>query len=370
MPKIKILFCLETIGWGGVESRRLSIVQSLDLNKYEIKIVCTKAIGLFKIKLENLGVEIFEVGEFKSFFEFKKLLLVRKIIKKYQPSIIHGGVFEGNTMAVISSRFIPGNKVILEETSDPKNRSKKAHFLLKLYSIFADKFIAISPSVLKYLINQVKIHPSKVVLITNGVPFPRFVSSSEIHSLRKNLGINDSNFVIGSVGRLLNFHKRFTDIIKAVSLLPENLNVKILIVGEGPDKELIKETAHELGLEHNLILAGLQMDTAPYYQLMDVFCLVSYMEGFGLVFVEAMFNELAVIGSKVGGIVDIIDDNENGFLVNPQDPKEVSIKIDMLMYNDRLRKEMGINGFNKANREFSVERYTNEVKQLYDSILL
>ena len=370
MEKIKILYCLETIGWGGVESRRFSIAQSLDLNKFEIKIICTKALGVYKTKFNDLGIEIYEVGEFKSAFEFQKLKYVRSIIKKFHPTIIHGGVFEGNTMAVLSSLFIPKMKIIIEETSDPRNRSSKAHFLLKIYSILADKFIAISPSVEDYLINRLKVTVSKVALITNGVPFPRKVDANEVQGLKEELGIKDGDFVIGSVGRLRDFHKRFSDIIKAVSFMSSRVNIKILIVGEGPDKDFLQETADDLGLADNLIMVGLQMDTAPYFQLMDVFCLASYMEGFGLVVVEAMFHKLPVIGTKVGGIVNIIDDKETGFLVDPQNPKGIADLISILKQEEELRVSMGIKGFLKASMYYSVKRYTDEVKQLYNEILV
>lgn len=369
MDKVKILFCLETIGWGGVENRRFSLVQSLDLNKYEIKIVCTKVVGEYKLKFENLGIEIFEVGEFKKAFEIKKLLIVRSIIKKFRPDIIHGGVFEGNTMAILASLFIPKIQVIIEETSDPRNRSSFAHLLLKIYSFFALKFVAISPSVKDYLIRKVKVNSSKVVLINNGVPFPRNVSSFEVKTLKEKLKINDSDFVIGSVGRLRDFHKRYSDIIKAVALIPFNKNIKILIVGDGPDKSNLKELAKNLGLSENLILVGLQMDTSPYFKLMDVFCLASYMEGFGLVLVEAMFHKLAVIGSKVGGIINIIDDHKTGLLVDPQNPQQIADRINELITNEPFRIEMGINGFEKAVIKYSVNRYTDDVKMLYKQVL-
>ncbi|MBI0397198.1 glycosyltransferase family 4 protein [Cyclobacterium marinum] len=369
MNKIKILFCLETIGWGGVENRRFSLIKSLDLSKYEIKIVCTKAIGLYKSKFESLGIEIFQVGEFKNTFELKKLFYVRTIIKRFKPAIIHGGVFEGNTMAIVSSLFIPGIKVIIEETSDPKNRNFPAHLLLRFYSFFAIKFVAISPSVEDYLINKLKIDSSKVVLINNAVPNPRKVSSIEIKSLKTNLGISDSDFVIGSVGRLRDFHKRFSDIIKAVALIPYNQNIKILIVGDGPDKRNLEELAKNLGMNENMIFVGLQMDTSPYYKLMDIFCLASFMEGFGLVIVEAMYHKLAVIGSKVGGIVDIIDHNKTGFLVDSQNPQQIANQIIRLLENEELRFIMGYNGFQKASMKYAVERYTDEVKALYNGIL-
>ena len=105
IPKIRLLHCIETISSGGVEKMRLTLAQNLNKDKFELKIICTTAKGSIKKQLECEGVEIFEVGDFKSVFEFKKYSRVIEIVRKYNPNIIHGAVFEGTSMATIGGVF-------------------------------------------------------------------------------------------------------------------------------------------------------------------------------------------------------------------------------------------------------------------------
>ena len=368
--KILLLHCIETISSGGVDKLRLTLAQGLDKEKYKLKIICTQAHGALAEGLVKEGVDIYEVGAFKHPFEFSKHRKVLQVIKDYRPHIIHGAVFEGNTMACIGGLRGRVPVIILEETSDPKNRSKKANWLLNTYTRFADRIIAISPSVASYLEHTARIKRHKIQLINNGVETPRAVTEEEIIALKRRYNIGATDLVIGSVGRLRNFHKLFTDIIEAVALLKDFSKIKILIVGEGEDRALIEETAKNLGLESNLVMAGLQADTAPFYQVMDIYCIASHMEGFGLVAAEAMFHQLPVVATAVGGLKDIVIDGETGFLVPSHRPDKIAEKLQVLIGDPELRRSMGAKGLARARAEYSAEAYVGKVHQLYQELLM
>lgn len=368
--KIKILYTQETIGSGGVERRRLNLIKALNQDLYEIKVICTKTQGPLADEMRAAGAEVIEVGKLTKIWDISKYRAVLKVIKNYKPHIIHGAVFEGVLLATVAGRIGKVPIIIAEETSDPQNRSRKANLLLRLITSVADKVVAIAPNVGDYLVNVANISPSKIRVITNGVEKPREVSISELDELRISIGINKNDFVIGSVGRLLDDHKRFTDIIKALPLLKHSDGVKILIVGDGKDKKVIKKVAGELGLSDNLIMVGFQSDTAPYYKLMDVFCLASQREGFGLVAAEAMYHELPVVATKVGGLQDIVIDNETGFLVDAKKPEQIANAVSKLLINRELTQIMGKRGKLRAAQEYSAERYVKEVEDLYEELLV
>lgn len=367
--KIKVLYCQETIHSGGVEQVRLTLAKYLDPNKYEFKIICTYAKGPLAEEMAMNGMEVIPIGGFKHLLEFKQYKKVLKIIKDYKPDIIHGGVFEGVTMATVTGFIGRVPIIIAEETSDPQNRSKKASYLLKLLTLVADRVVGIAPKVSDYLTEVAKISPSKVLTITYGVNDPRVVSQSEIDNLRSALGIQQSEFVIGSVGRLFDDHKKFTNVVKSVALLEQKSKVKILIVGHGNDEELIKNEAYKLGLLENLIMVGYQYDTAPYYKLMDLFCLASQREGLGLVAAEAMLHELPVVATRVGGLQDIVVENETGLLVEPNKPDQMAEAINKLLSNQNLMMSMGSKGKVRAELKYSSKRYVREVDDMYNELL-
>jgi len=357
---IRVLHIMSTVMGGGVERRRLSLAKYFKNTNFEMKLVGTYKDGVIAEQIEENGVEIIEVGDFNGPFHWGKHKEVQKIIDDFKPHIIHGAVYEGVTMAAINGFIKRVPIVLLEETSDPQNRSSKANFLLRIFSFAADRFIAIAPNVADYLKKKAKVSAKKVITINNGVEIPRTVSDLEIMNLKNQYSIKDDDFVVGTVGRLFNDHKKITDIIEAVHLLRELDKLKLIIVGSGKDEELIMQKA---------IFTGYQFDTAPFYKLMDVFCIASQREGFGLVAAEAMLHHLPVIATKVGGLQNVVVDGETGMLIEPHQPREIANSIQKLYNSSELLDLYATNGYNRAIENYTEERYVREVIALYMELL-
>lgn len=366
---IRVLHIMSTVTGGGVERRRLSLAKVFNGTDIQMKLVGTFKSGSIAEQIEENGVEVIEIGDFNGPFHWQKHMKIQKIIDDFKPHIIHGAVFEGVTMAAINGFFKRVPIVLLEETSDPQNRSAKADFLLRIFSFAADKFIAIAPNVADYLSNRAKVSSEKVITINNGVEIPRKVSELEIENLKKQYTIKEDDFVIGTVGRLFNDHKRITDIIEAIHLLKEFPSIKLLIVGSGKDEELIKQRSIDLGVQGRVVFTGYQFDTAPFYRLMDVFCIASQREGFGLVAAEAMLHNLPVIATRVGGLQNVVVDGETGILISPHQPREIADSIKKLYESEELLKKFAYNGYQRAIGNYTEERYVNDVIALYNELL-
>lgn len=366
--KIRVLHCIETISSGGVEQTLLTLIKGLNKEKFDHQIICTWAGGFVAEELENEGVKIIQVGAFRKAIEFRKLMQVIQAVKAYKPHIIHGGVFEGMTMATFGGLFGRVPVVILEETSDPQNRSKKANLLLTIYSFLADKVQAISPEVGEYLIKVTKINKDKVVVIPNGVAKPLVMEDLDIRLSKEKYGIGREDFVIGFVGRLFNDHKRITDLVEAVSLMTYQ-NIRLLIVGDGKDKSLIEQKIEEFGLGKVVVFAGYQADPHIFYDMMDVLCIPSSREGFGLVAVEGMLHKLPVIATQVGGLQKVVEHNKTGFIVPPFSPEAMAKQLNILFSNIDLRTRMGEAGYKRALKKYSADRYCMEIEILYLSTL-
>lgn len=370
--KIKILHIQETIGSGGVERRRLSLAKHLDKDLFEQKFVCTFAKGNIPEEIRAQGFEVIPIGQLKSPFDCKQHRKIQKIIEDYQPDIIHGAVFEGVTMAAINGWLKKVPIIIIEETSDPQNRSWKGNLLMKFFSKVADKVIGVSEAVTEeYLKGKLNLPDNKVVLINNGVALPREISDEETDHAKLEWGINPNDFVIGSVGRMLDdSNKRFSDVIRAFAKFSEGKeNVKLILVGDGPEKETYEKLANDLGIANRTIFTGYKGDVSLFYQLMDVFALVSRNESFGLVLAEAMLNKLPVIATRVGGMKYIVEDQETGFLVEPFQVQEIKEKMEILFLDVETRERFGNNGFEKAMREYTEESYVKNIQELYQSLV-
>ena len=364
---IRVLNVLDTMASGGVERRRLSIAKFLDKSKFELKIICTNAFGPLPDEIRQLGVEVIAIGDLKSFLDVKQHRKVIKVINEFKPHIIHGAVFEGVTMAAINGFFKRVPIIILEETSDPQTRSWKGNLLMKFLSFTADKVIGVSPASTDYLKNKLQLSSRKVLLITNGVAVPKPISQDVVQNLKEKYQIMPDEIVIGSVGRMSSdAHKRFSDLIRAfVILIKKQPKVKLILVGDGPQKVKYIQLVNELKIQNHVVFAGYQSEIGNYYSLFDMFCLVSAYEAFGLVLAEAMLHKLPVVATRVGGIQYIVDDSITGYLVEKFDVKTISEKLEILCLNSALRKQFGENGYNKAMEYYTEKRYVTEVENLY-----
>ena len=364
---IRVLHILDTMASGGVERRRLSIAKFLDTSKFELKIICTNAVGPLPDEIRQLGVEVIAIGDLKSFLDVKQHRKVTKIINEFKPHIIHGAVFEGVTMAAINGFFKRVPIIILEETSDPQNRSWRGNLLIKSFSYLADQFIGVSPAATDYLLHQLKLPKNKVKLINNGVAIPARVSKEEQTFLKNKLNIKEDEIIIGSVGRMSSdAHKRFSDLIEAFALLHKNNpKTKLILVGEGREIENYKRLALALSIKDNVLFTGYQHEIAQYYAIFDVFSLVSAYESFGLVLAEAMLHKLPIVATRVGGMQYIVDDEKTGYLVDKLDVKAIAEKLENLCLDSELRRLFGGHGFDKAMSSYTEERYVREVEFLY-----
>lgn len=368
MGKIRLLQCIETISSGGVEQTRLTLAKHLPKDRFEIKITCSYASGPVAEALQAEGVELIPIGSMKHPFDWNVHKQAQGIIREFKPHVMHGGVFEGNSLTALSGTWMRVPVRIMEETSDPQNRSAMATWLLRQFSKTVDRVTAISPNVERYLLDTARIKRSKVQRINNGVPLPALVSEPQKNAIRKGLGIGEDAVVVGFVGRFFNDHKRMTDLLEAIRLVNEE-KLKLLMVGDGRDRQMVEERIEELGISERVILAGYQSDTAMYYSIMDIFCVPSAREGFGLVAAEAMMHHLPVIASQVGGLADVVVDGVTGYLVPPQNPGILAQCIKKLLIDPNLLQGMGAAGYQRATENFSAARYCRDVELLYLGLL-
>ena len=328
--------------------------------------MCTQALGGLPEKIAAAGVPVIPVGQFKYPLQIGQFIKVWKVIRKYRPHIIHGAVFEGVSMAVLSGKIGRVPVVLSEETSDPVDRSWRGNLLMRGFVYLSDNVVAMAPATVKYLKEVLKTPEEKIKIIHYGVEVDREPGAGEIASLRASLGIGPDDFVVGSVGRLLDAVKRFSDLIKAVSLLrDQKINVKLLIVGDGEDKETLEGLALELGVAEQIIFAGYQSETAPFYGCMDVFGLASSTESFGMVLVEAMLARLPVVATAVGGIPYVVEDRETGILVAPFSPSQLAAAIEELFRDAVLCGKLGEAGYARAMAQFSARAYVQKVEEMY-----
>jgi glycosyltransferase involved in cell wall biosynthesis len=231
--------------------------------------------------------------------------------------------------------------------------------------------IGVSPAVGEYLRSTAKVPKRKVRVINNAVSSAPAVSDDEIAKQRSKFRFSRADFVIGSVGRVVDEHKRFSDLIRAIGIMHDNgfTNAKLIIIGDGPDRVNLERLVQESGLKDHVVFAGYQGEARRFYPLIDVFALASAHEAFGLVLAEAMMAGVPVVATRVGGIPHVLDQGDAGRLVPPFEPDAMADAIGKLIQDADGRKKLGDTGRKYAETHFSAKRYCREIDELYTSLI-
>ncbi|MEO0124580.1 MAG: glycosyltransferase family 4 protein, partial [candidate division WOR-3 bacterium] len=218
----------------------------------------------------------------------------------------------------------------------------------------------------------------KINVIYNGVD-PHIIQNNSMEAekiLESRIGIKLSGrFVIGMVA---NFspQKDHETVIKAVSLLAKKFP-ELVVVFVGSEKiaegtgclERLKSYVSENDLGNYIYFVGEMSNVYAVIPRFDIGLLISNFEGFGNALVEYAMAGKPIIGTAVGGIKEIINDNENGFLINPGDYEELARKIELLLTDSKLRNKMGQISKKVALEKFSVNTWVDNVCALYERIL-
>ncbi len=364
--KVRVTRLLPVLDFGGVETRAVNQCRQMDFEGIDFRICTFWKKGDAAKKIEATGIPIDVLDVAPAIRNPRATLELMRYLREQPTDILHCAINEANFHGSIAGRLSGVACTVVEEVGDPLVRSTRGHAVIGLTMHLANHCVGVSKPVANYLSEDLYVPRSKVTHIDNGVPAVEPPMAEERAEARREFGIPLDAMVVGSVGRLDDKHKRFSHLIEAVSLIssPED-NVYVMIVGEGRDKEAIRNAADELGIGDRVILTGYQSDTRKMYGMMDVFGLLSEQEAFGLVVAEAMFCELPVVVSDVGGMSEIVVEGETGFKVPRLQPDRAAERLASLLDSEEMRVRMGAAGRQRALKKYSTERYTADVRELY-----
>jgi glycosyltransferase involved in cell wall biosynthesis len=142
------------------------------------------------------------------------------------------------------------------------------------------------------------------------------------------------------------------------------------IIGQdGPEKASLLELAAELGITACVEFTSQHYNVNAVYHTFDVFVLGSAHEGFANVIVEAMASGLPVVATRVGGAPEVIEEGITGFMVPPRNPELLAERVGRLLADPCLRETMGLAGYVRAARDFSLQSMVSRYEKLYAEIM-
>lgn len=299
---IRVLQVLGIVAGGGVESVIMNYYEHIDQSKVQFDFIVhdDNKIDITE-KVEKLGGRVYKVTPYyKNPVAF--VWDIYKIIKRHHYRIVHSNM---NTLSVfpLFAAWIAGVPVRILHNHSTTSKLEIKRNILKLIlrplaRLFANRYFACSRLAANWMYGKNMVNKGKVVIIHNAIDLDKFTFNQEKRkALRKELSL-EGKFVIGHVGRFafVKNHEFLIDVFAEV--VKENLEARLILLGDGPLKKHIQQKVKKLGLSGEVQFLGIRNDIADLYNVMDLFLLPSYYEGLPVVGVEAQANGLPMIVSN------------------------------------------------------------------------
>jgi len=285
---------------GGVEAVVLNYYRHLDRNKIEFDFICDSDSTCIPYEeIKSLGGKVILIPPYQKIFKYIKELT--KILKENKYNIVHSHI---NTLSVFPLYCAKKAKVPVRIAHNHSTTNKKEwkrniiKCILKPFSkIFSTEYMSCSEYAGRWLFGNKTFDNNNVYVLNNAVDLNKLKYNLSIRDeYRKKLNIKKEQLVIGNVGRMVET-KNHTFLLDIFKLISEEHDSILVLVGQGPLENYLKQKAKKLGLYDKVIFLGQREDVYNIYQAFDLFVLPSLYEGFGMVLLEAQATNLPCIVS-------------------------------------------------------------------------
>jgi sugar transferase (PEP-CTERM/EpsH1 system associated) len=319
---------------GGLENGLINLIRHMPPERYRHTIVCLKDYTEFHAHIKERGVEIISLNK-REGKDFGHYMRMYKTLRALQPDLIHTRNlcgFEGQLVAALAGIKMRVHGEHGRDMTDLYGKRLKYQLLRRMLRPLIGHFIAVSADLEHWLIDSVGAEPERVSQISNGVDSVQFHPRLGPPAAVGPAGfMQDNVFVIGSVGRMVDV-KDYPTLVDAFLRLiasphPAHQRLRLLIVGDGPERAECLNMLTRAGAGHRAWLPGERTDIAQLLRAMDLFVLPSLGEGSSNTILEAMATGLPVVATAVGGNTELVQPGFTGILVPPRSPDLMAAAI-------------------------------------------
>ncbi len=372
--RLKLTHVITGLSLGGAENSLYKLVSHLDHQKFDISIISLKNQGVFGDRFDALGIPVYScnfsvgIGGLLAPFKLARLLL------KLRPDIVQTWLYHADLIAGIAAKLI-GVKCIIWSirTTDLKQGSWLTAVIRKICALVShlipSKIVVVAQSAkIKHI--QLGYDELKMIVIPNGYDANQFKPDPVlVANLKNEIGIRQTDLVIGCVGRLSEDKGQDILIEASQDVLNKFPDVKFVFIGTGfekTNKALVDSIASRSKLDR-FILMGERNDVNTCFGLMDIFCLPSRTEGFPNVLAEAMLSKLPCVSSDCGDARKLSNGHVSIAKIN--DPMDLADKITQILGLSKIeRRILGQESWSHVSKEYSMDRMVSRYGSLFEQL--
>ncbi len=367
---IKVCHLITDSGTGGAEKILFELVQRLDPDRFQSRVIVMKRPGVIAEEIKAAGVPVYSlqlpyrVNLFYGVRLVPALLRLVAELRRDRPDILHCWLFQANLAGRIAARIagVPANISSLRVVEEERLLQ---YPLDRLTGFLVTRYVAVARAVADHYMKRLKMPGKKIEVIRNGVELVG-LEEGQRNELKEGLSLPEGAFIIGTAGRL---HKqKGTDIlIQAMRKVREDCpEAVLLIAGEGPERETLEQAARSLP-DGAVRFTGNVRQMEEFYEALDIFVLPSRWEGMPNALLEAMSAGVPAVAARTGGVPEIMGKEETGVMVPPESPEALADAVIFLRKNNERKEQLKTNAIKRA-RLFSFDKMTESYERLYEDL--
>ena len=378
--KIKILYIITKSNFGGAQRYVYDLATKLPRDSFDVT-VAMGGDGVLKDKLNEAGIKTIKINklgrDISIFDDITVFFNLFNLFRKEKPDVVHLNSSKIGGLGALAARIALVPRIIFTAHGWAFNEARNIlqRITIKILSWFTVFFCHSVIAVSEHDGRQGRVLPfvgKKITVIHNGVSKIDFKDRKEArnHLLgSRTTKLDEKTVWLGTIAEL-HKNKGLEYAIKALANISKIGPWKtgafvFVVIGDGEQRENLKNLVKEEGLKKNIFLVGHKEDASTLLKAFDLFLLPSIKEGFPYVLLEAGIAGVPIVASDVGGIPEIIDDMETGILVRTKNTEEIKKAILYFIENGKKMSEFGQKLHKKVTKMFSTEQMLEKTMQIY-----
>jgi len=380
--KIRILYITQSLG-GGVQKFIIQLCQNLNQHQFQITGCCSAEQKggdgdiPFSEAFRQIGISYFVVPMQRAinpWEDFSSFVKIYRNITRRGFDIVHAHSSKAGVLARIAARLAGVPLVIYSphgfSFDGPGNVISKLPYILfeKIASFFSDIIITDSLSEKKLALKYKMGSDEKTFVVPPSINISDYnlkITGKERASCLKKLGIALENRVVTMIGRLAVQKDPYTFILAAKQIKNKQPDTTFLLVGDGPLMDSCLRLIKKLELEDSVKVVGWLRNYKIVLKASDIIVIPSLWEGLPFILLEAMAFAKPIVATRITGIVDVVRDGKNGFLIPPRSPDSLAKKVEQILDNPDVGANLGKEGRITVKKNYLLKTAVSSIETLY-----
>ena len=354
---IRVLFVVPDLRVGGAERHVTTMLPRMDPALFTPSVVCIGDEGDLFSALSAAGIRA-RALRLRKRQAVRALWELVAIMRRERPDVVVVRGYNAEALGRIAARISGVRRTVVwvHNIGDVEPRGRIRKLLDQFLMRWTSGYFGVAEAQRPYLVDELNYPYNKVRIIYNGVDPSQFDVSTDRGVLTE-FGFAEDDRVIGTLAALRPEKDHGTFLRAARHVVDEFPHAKFLVVGDGPMRGHLEALSAELGISQNVHFAGQRSDVARLLRAIDVFVLSSVtVECFPISLLEAMASGRPAVCTAVGGISEMLEDEVTGYLVPPEDPRQLAARVSSLLSDPHTAHRMGRAARDRIESEFDLDQ--------------